>query len=89
MAIGRERPALRVNPAEVEQLLEIPMACLRDSRCHGMLHIARPPLYYRAACLQLQGHPIWGATARILGDFLEQAADLFPGSSQSSAGDRW
>ncbi len=78
VAISRTRPAFRPNPAEVDQLLEIPVACLRDGRSYGMLQVARPPLNYQAACLWFQGHRIWGATARIVGDFLEQAADLFP-----------
>ncbi len=43
-----------------------------------------PPLEYRAACLQYRGHTIWGATAKIVGDFLEQAADLFPEAAAST-----
>jgi 8-oxo-dGTP pyrophosphatase MutT (NUDIX family) len=64
----------KINPDEIEEAIEVPLAALVDSRkfrrefreLHGQLW----PVYY----FQHQHHTIWGATASIL----KQLLDLLP-----------
>lgn len=76
--IGRmqSRPAFRPNPAEVDEVIEIPLAGLRD-----------PAIYRRETRATAHGphdihyyhygpYTIWGATARILQLFLEDCGKL-------------
>ncbi|MHC4179726.1 MAG: NUDIX hydrolase [Planctomycetota bacterium] len=66
----RRRPELTPNPAEVEQLLEVPLAHLLDPANFGSRrreHGGRP---YTAPHFAWQSHRIWGATCAILGELV-------------------
>jgi 8-oxo-dGTP pyrophosphatase MutT (NUDIX family) len=64
------RPELHPNPDEVAAVLLFSLAELRAS--HGMRRLVRRGIPLRTATYELGEHMIWGATARILGDFLER-----------------
>jgi 8-oxo-dGTP pyrophosphatase MutT (NUDIX family) len=59
---------LRPNPAEVETVLTFSLELLRDS--YEMRRLIRRGVPIHTPTYEVEGHLIWGATARILGDFL-------------------
>jgi 8-oxo-dGTP pyrophosphatase MutT (NUDIX family) len=64
-------PQFKVNPAEIDEIIEVPVADLLNKdnfREELEFHEGIPyPSYF----YEYQGHVIWGATARILRRFLE------------------
>jgi len=74
-----------INPAEVEEIVEVPLSALRDTSCYGTADSAqmRDTHKYRQLAQFYEGRPsmawfyeydnhvIWGATARIVKSFLE------------------
>ena len=62
-------PVFTANPAEIAEVLEFPV--------HRLLDVERPMAWsrddrtYWGHVYELDGHTIWGATARILNEFLE------------------
>jgi 8-oxo-dGTP pyrophosphatase MutT (NUDIX family) len=70
VAAVESRPALVANPAEVAEILEVPLAHLFDPanfgshprEFHGQVYVAPHFLY--------QTHRIWGATYKILGELV-------------------
>ncbi|MDD4269821.1 MAG: CoA pyrophosphatase [Pirellulales bacterium] len=81
----RRRPDFRPNPAEVEELLEIPLSHLLDpanlSR-HERLHQGKT---YRAPHFSWRGHKIWGATCLILGELLTIIESIAAASAEDQA----
>jgi hypothetical protein len=78
---ARQRPDFRLDPREVAELLELPVAHLLDERNHRSQAIVRGPLSFQAPGIVFQGRHIWGATALILGELLEvlrSAAEAVP-----------
>jgi 8-oxo-dGTP pyrophosphatase MutT (NUDIX family) len=69
VAAVEKQPCLVRNAAEVEQILEVPLAHLLDPGNVGR----HPRQYlgqtYAAPHFTFQSHRIWGATCRILGEF--------------------
>ncbi|HXV04788.1 MAG TPA: CoA pyrophosphatase [Solirubrobacterales bacterium] len=63
---------LRPNPAEVETLLAFSLDVLREG--YAMRRLVRRGVPIHTPTYEMEGHLIWGATARILGDFLEKIA---------------
>jgi len=61
---------LRPNPSEVETVLTFSLALLREN--YGMRRLVRRGVPIRTPTYEVEGQLIWGATARILGDFLER-----------------
>lgn len=59
------------NPTEVETVLAFSLELLRES--YEMRRLVRRGLPIRTPTYEVEGHLIWGATARILGDFLERS----------------
>ncbi len=78
--IGRaaERPAFRPNPAEVAEVIEVPLAQLRDPAIHRREARATPRGPLDTHYFQAGPHTIWGATAHILRLFLDETAGLAP-----------
>ncbi len=70
--IGRavRRPDFRPNPAEVAELIEVPLHVLRDEAIHFIEERETPagPLIMHSYRVGL--YNIWGATGRILYVFL-------------------
>jgi 8-oxo-dGTP pyrophosphatase MutT (NUDIX family) len=60
--------SLQPNPAEVETLLTFSLAVLRES--YEIRRLVRREVPIHTPTYEVEGHLIWGATARILGDFL-------------------
>ena len=72
--VGRiPRPSelgLEPNPAEVETVLTFSLGVLREG--YGMRRLVRRGVPIHTPTYEVEGQLIWGATARILGDLLEQ-----------------
>lgn len=73
VGVVAERPAFQVAAAEVERLIEVPLARLRDpgvvrweQRVRGRL----PPVLMDVPYFDLDGIRVWGATAMILAEFM-------------------
>ncbi|MEX1041441.1 MAG: CoA pyrophosphatase [Pirellulaceae bacterium] len=56
---------------EVAQVLELPLLRLFDPAAYGQHPITRRGLQFSAPHLEFQGHYIWGATLRILGQLAQ------------------
>jgi 8-oxo-dGTP pyrophosphatase MutT (NUDIX family) len=61
---------LRPNPAEVETILTFSLERLREG--YEMRRLVRRGLPIHTPTYEVEGHLIWGATARILGDLLSR-----------------
>ena len=76
VACARPRPAMNPHPAEVAELLEVPLAHLVDPANRSRHTIRRGRLTFTAPCIQFQTHEIWGATAMILGELASVVGSL-------------
>jgi 8-oxo-dGTP pyrophosphatase MutT (NUDIX family) len=63
---------LKPNPAEVETVLSFSLEVLRGG--YSMRRLIRRGVPIHTPTYEVDGHLIWGATARILGDFLDRLA---------------
>jgi 8-oxo-dGTP pyrophosphatase MutT (NUDIX family) len=61
---------LAPNPTEVETVLTLSLEVLRQG--YGMRRLVRHGIPIHTPTYEVDGQLIWGATARILGDFLER-----------------
>ena len=64
----------KISEAEIAELIEVPLASLLDENCFGEMEITRGDRKEIVYAYQYGRHTIWGATARILKQFL----DLIP-----------
>jgi len=62
--------ALEPNPGEVETVLAFTVQALREG--YEMRRLVRRGTPIHTPTYEVDGHMIWGATARILGDLLER-----------------
>ncbi len=60
---------LRPNPSEVETVLTFSLELLREG--YAMRRLIRRGIPIHTPTYEVEGHLIWGATARILSDFLQ------------------
>jgi 8-oxo-dGTP pyrophosphatase MutT (NUDIX family) len=74
--VGRIQQARQweLSPHEVDQVLELSLSRLRESRTRARLE--RRGISFETDAFALDEHLIWGATARILEDLLAQADAL-------------
>src|SRR4030042_2470867 len=76
-----------LSPIEIEELIEVPLACLLDQDCFGERVIIQGDNKRVVESYQYGKYIIWGATARILKQFLEliqnQVRDSECGNSES------
>lgn len=79
-----ERPHWQPNPAEVQEVIELPVAHLLDPHQRGELLIERDSYKFIAPCYLWQEHRIWGATSMML---CELAAILSELPNEVPAGD--
>jgi 8-oxo-dGTP pyrophosphatase MutT (NUDIX family) len=63
---------LKPNPAEVETVLTFSLGLLREG--YEMRRLIRRGVPIHTPTYEVEGHLIWGATARILGDLLKRLA---------------
>ncbi|HXS46003.1 MAG TPA: CoA pyrophosphatase, partial [Solirubrobacterales bacterium] len=61
---------LKPNPTEVETVLTFSLDVLGDG--YEMRRLIRRGIPIHTPTYEVEGHLIWGATARILGDLLER-----------------
>lgn len=61
---------LKPNPAEVETVLTFSLEVLRGA--YAMRRLVRRGVPIHTPTYEIEGHLIWGATARILGDLLDR-----------------
>jgi 8-oxo-dGTP pyrophosphatase MutT (NUDIX family) len=62
--------SLEPSPTEVETLLTFSLDLLRDG--YAMRRLVRRGIPIHTPTYEVEGHLIWGATARILGDLLDR-----------------
>lgn len=62
--------SLAPNPAEVETVLTFSLEVLRES--YEIRRLVRRGVPIHTPTYEVEGHLIWGATARILGDLLDR-----------------
>jgi 8-oxo-dGTP pyrophosphatase MutT (NUDIX family) len=62
--------SLEPNPAEVETVLTFSLDLLRES--YEIRRLVRHGIPIHTPTYEVEGHLIWGATARILGDLLDR-----------------
>ena len=74
------RPEFRPNPAEVADLLELPVRELANPDRWGEHWIHRRAVRFRAPHLFWNGRRIWGATRMILAEFAAVVSELSPSS---------
>lgn len=70
VGVCRQRPDFRPNPAEVEELLEIPLSHLLDPASLARHERSHQGKTYLAPHFSWRCHKIWGATCLILGELL-------------------
>ncbi len=63
--------AFKLSPIECAELIEVPLASLLDSDCFGEKEIIQDDTKRMVETYQYGHHNIWGATARILKQFLD------------------
>ncbi|MBF0474854.1 MAG: CoA pyrophosphatase [Deltaproteobacteria bacterium] len=61
----------KANPREVARLISVPLCVLRDQEKNGPATYNYHGVDYPSYRFTYQGHVVWGATARILKNFLE------------------
>lgn len=76
VAAAERRPAMTPNPAEVAELLEIPLEHLMDPANFGFHQRESQEGRYQAPHFLWPPHRIWGATCRILGELITLLEDL-------------
>jgi len=64
----------KVNPLEIEEVIEVPLSILYDKRRFRQEVRERDGKPFEVYFYRYKGYTIWGATARIL----KQLLDLFP-----------
>jgi 8-oxo-dGTP pyrophosphatase MutT (NUDIX family) len=70
LAAAEARPAMTPNPAEVAELLEVPLGHLLDPANFGCHPRQQEGVSYEAPHFLWTSHRIWGATCRILGELV-------------------
>jgi 8-oxo-dGTP pyrophosphatase MutT (NUDIX family) len=70
--------AWEISPREVDAVLEFPLRALQEGRTRTRME--RRGIEFETDAYVLDGHVIWGATARILENLLTQQEQLLNGS---------
>lgn len=77
VAIAPERPRFRLAEREVAELVEAPLAQVRDEARVEWQKIVRDGMLIDYPSFDLGGHRVWGATAMMLGEFVCLFDDRF------------
>src|SRR5687767_12464081 len=64
------RPAFQAAPSEVDEILEVSLADLRDASRIRRGTRVREGMAVEYPYFDLHGHQVWGATAMVLGEFI-------------------
>jgi len=65
----------KLSPVEIAELIEVPLSALLDKDCFSEREIIRGTRKEVVLAYQYENHIIWGATARILKQFLDLIQD--------------
>jgi len=65
------KPVFQPNPDEVQQIIEVPLQKLIDPDNIGTKVLVKDCRPFKAPAFNIDDHLIWGATAMILGEFVE------------------
>lgn len=73
LAYAYRKPVLNRQEAEIEEILELPLASFQDSSSaqETKIHLNKDVILNHVPCFIIGGHIIWGATAMIMNEFLE------------------
>jgi 8-oxo-dGTP pyrophosphatase MutT (NUDIX family) len=71
VAVIQESCPLKVDSTEAEEILEVPISALLDKDCLRQTTQVMNGQAVTTECYYYQGNVIWGATARILNQFLD------------------
>ncbi|QHT71034.1 CoA pyrophosphatase [Rhodocytophaga rosea] len=73
----RQRPDFKIDPYEVDRLLEVPLNELQDvTRIGSKEIVVRDTITIQAPYYDLQGYTVWGATAMIMSELNEILTEL-------------
>ena len=61
----------KLSPIEIAELIDVPISSLLDEDCYSEREIIRGTQKEIVYAYQYESHIIWGATARILKQFLD------------------
>jgi 8-oxo-dGTP pyrophosphatase MutT (NUDIX family) len=75
LAASRVRPDWSPNPAEVAELLEVPLATLCQPSATRIDEHRQASLTFRAPAFVWRHHAIWGATAMVLAELVALVAE--------------
>ena len=75
VAVAKSLPEFIANPAEVAEVLQLPLATLVDGCNYGAHEICRVEMSFRAPHIACNRHRIWGATCMILGELVAILSD--------------
>jgi 8-oxo-dGTP pyrophosphatase MutT (NUDIX family) len=76
LAFSSRRPAFAASPAEVERVLEVPLAHLCDPGNAGAHWIRHGAVAFRTPHIAFRQDRIWGATAIMLGELLTRLRQI-------------
>ncbi|MEP6775005.1 MAG: CoA pyrophosphatase [Chloroflexota bacterium] len=71
---GAERLLFQPNASEVAEVIEVPLRVLRDPSIHHTEQRSHNSVTYRLHFYDYDGYEIWGATGRIIHEFLAAGA---------------
>jgi 8-oxo-dGTP pyrophosphatase MutT (NUDIX family) len=75
VGVTDERPAFIAAPDEVDEIVEVPVADLRDASRIRRGTRVREGVAVEYPYFDLRGHQVWGATAMVLGEFITLLQD--------------
>ncbi|ART83776.1 CoA pyrophosphatase [Oceanisphaera profunda] len=67
-------PQFKLNPAEVDELFQVPLDYLLDLRHHHLYQLRRQGRTHEVVFIRWQGLWIWGITATVIHQFAQQIA---------------
>lgn len=70
VAHSTQRPDFRLDPTEVDRLIEVPLPALQDPATRSTTVFRHQGKRIEAPCFRLGEDVVWGATAMILAEFL-------------------
>ena len=68
------QPHFTLNPAEVEEVFQVPLDYLLDLRHHHVFALRRQGHHHEVVFIRWQGLWIWGITATVIHQFAQQIA---------------
>jgi 8-oxo-dGTP pyrophosphatase MutT (NUDIX family) len=75
VGVTDERPEFIAAPGEVDEIVEVPVADLRDASRIRRGTRVREGIAVEYPYFDLRGHQVWGATAMVLGEFITLLQD--------------